>query len=279
MKDLETELKAYHSRDLEQRKRWYASVANDYDRARPNYPEALIDRALDWAKLPANAGLLEIGCGPGKATVSFAKRGFPIVCLEPNQVFCQLARQNCAPYANVEILNVSFEEWPLEVRTFDGVLAANAFHWIPPEIAYQKAARTLKDEGWLMLFWNMTPEPSDKAYAILRDVYERYAPTLVKYEGQETQTKIQQELGQTIVNSGHFKDLLCHQIFCKVTYGGEDYLMLLNTFSPYRSLAAEAKEALFAGLRETIETQFDGSLHLSYLSAFHLARKQRDSGV
>ena len=276
--NLNEELKVYHSRDLAQRKRWYASVANEYNQVRPTYPKALIDRALAWAQLPAEARLLEVGCGPGNATVSFAKRDFSLVCLEPNWEFCQLARQNCAQHPKVEILNTSFEEWPLELGRFDAVFAANSFHWIPPEVAYEKAARSLHDAGWLMLFWNMTPEPSEEVYPVLRPVYERYAPTLAKYEGRETQQKIQQDLGQMILNSGHFRDLLAYQVPCEVTYCVEDYLMLLNTFSPYQRLAAEAKEALFRGLKEKIETHFDSTLQFSYLSAFHLARKRGNLG-
>jgi hypothetical protein len=37
----------------------------------------------------------------------------------------------------------------------------------------------------------------------------------------------------------------------------------------------QARKALFEGLRETIEQNYEGRIQLSYLSAFHIARKDR----
>src|SRR5919199_1486233 len=110
MKNLEQQLKDYSGKDLQQRKNWYSRVADAYNRVRPRYPTQLIDRAVELAKLPADAIILEVGCGPGTATTAFAQLGFSMVCLEPSQEAFQLARQNCAPYADVEIRNTTFEE-------------------------------------------------------------------------------------------------------------------------------------------------------------------------
>lgn len=124
----------------EQRKTWYSLVADAYSRTRPRYPQELINRAVELAQLPANAQILELGCGPGIATVPFAQLGFSMVCLEPSPESCQLARLNCAQYPNVEILNTTFEEWELEAERFNAVFAATSFHWMPPEIATSKSA-------------------------------------------------------------------------------------------------------------------------------------------
>lgn len=127
MKHLE-QIKTWYSKDLEQRKTWYSPVADAYNKARLRYPKELIDRVVELAQLSPDATILEVGCGPGNATVAFARVGFSMVCLEPNQDFCRLARQNCTPYPNVEIRNTSFEEWELEAKKFDAVLAATAIH-------------------------------------------------------------------------------------------------------------------------------------------------------
>jgi hypothetical protein len=61
-------------------------------------------------------------------------------------------------------------------------------------------------------------------------------------------------------------------VSAEVKYTADRYLMLLNTYLSYLKLASDQKRALFAGLRDRIEQDFCGSLALSYLSAFHIAR-------
>ena len=62
--------------------------------------------------------MLEIGCGPGTATIEFAKllldndNDIQIVCVEPNPAFCEIARRNLAAYSNaVTIHTAALEEW------------------------------------------------------------------------------------------------------------------------------------------------------------------------
>jgi hypothetical protein len=71
------------------------------------------------------------------------------------------------------------------------------------------------------------------------------------------------------LDSGQFKDLVAGTMVSEVTYSIDEYLMLLNTYSPYLKLDLQHKDALFAGLRNSIEQNFGGSLQLSYISAFH----------
>ncbi|MBW4562776.1 MAG: class I SAM-dependent methyltransferase [Mojavia pulchra JT2-VF2] len=258
---------------LEQRKNWYSEVANAYNRLRPRYPQKLIGRAVELAQLPADAIILEVGCGPGIATTAFAELGFSMICLEPSQEACQLARNNCAQYANVEIKNTLFEEWELEAERFNAVLAATAFHWVPPEIGYPKTAAALQDNGSLILLWNMTPQPQYEVYQVLNEVYQIHAPSVARYETSETQAKILQGFGQAVIDSGLFKGLVSEHLMCSVTYRTDDYLSLLSTYSPYLALNPQKRNSLFEDLRQVIENNFAGSIQISYLSAFHVAQK------
>ncbi len=97
--------------DSEQRKIWYGAVAETYDRVRPKYAREFLDRVVEVAEIPIEGNILEVGCGPGTATMSLAKMGFSVVGLEPNLAACTIARQNSAIYSKVEIINTNFEEW------------------------------------------------------------------------------------------------------------------------------------------------------------------------
>lgn len=97
MKDLKQTIISYSSRDLEQRKNWYSPAAEAYNKARPRYPKDLIEQVVEVAQLSTDSKILEVGCGPGTATVALAKPavgiaplGCSIICLEPNPNFFQL---------------------------------------------------------------------------------------------------------------------------------------------------------------------------------------------
>lgn len=75
--------------------------------------------------------------------------------------------------------------------------------------------------------------------------------------------------GQEILDSNCFKELVVEQTVCELTHSIDDYLKLLSTF---RRLEPQAKELLFAGLRQKLE-KFGDSVQLSFLSAIHVARK------
>ncbi|MDB9517032.1 class I SAM-dependent methyltransferase [Roseofilum reptotaenium CS-1145] len=270
MQDSKQNINARASMDLEQRKNWYSPVANIYYNARPSYPNELIDRAVSLAQLSSDSSILEVGCGPGNATVAFAKFGCSMTCLEPNLDFCLLAERNCVSYPNVTIYSTTFEAWERQAKQFNAVLSANAFHWIPSEIRYAKAAAALRDNGCLILLWNLTPEPKYEVYQAIEKVYQAYAPSLVRYEGPEVQADILRRFEQEILNSGFFKELVVEQTTCEVTYSIDDYFKLLSTL---RRLEPQVKELLFARLRKELE-KFGDSVQLSFLSAVHVARKE-----
>ncbi len=76
----------------------FGEVAETYDRARPGYPDVVVDDIVARAPQTEGMRLLEVGCGTGKATVPFAARGFDLVALEPSEEMAAVARRNCASY-------------------------------------------------------------------------------------------------------------------------------------------------------------------------------------
>jgi SAM-dependent methyltransferase len=112
----------------------FEEVAEIYDEVRPSYPEELIEDVLTLSGIPADGRILEIGCGPGNATLPFARRGYSILGIELGERLAALATNNCRAYPGVAIRNVAFEDWELEEKAFDLAIAADALHWIPPEV-------------------------------------------------------------------------------------------------------------------------------------------------
>jgi SAM-dependent methyltransferase len=89
--NLKQTISSYSDKNLEQRKNWYSPAAEAYNKARPFYPQDLIRQVVEIAQLSSCSRILEVGCGPATATIAFARLGSPMVCLEPNPAFYQLA--------------------------------------------------------------------------------------------------------------------------------------------------------------------------------------------
>ncbi len=114
--------------------------------------------------------------------------------------------------------------------------------------------------------------PRYEVYQQLEAVYQTHAPSLNRpYEDSATLAAILNELGQMAIKSGQFKDTVSGQFEVEVTYSVDQYLMLLNTYSPHLKLEPQQKQHLFVGLRQVLEQNGD-TIQLSYVSAFHIAR-------
>ena len=50
-RDLKQAIDSYASQDIEQRKTWYSPAAAAYQKARPRYPQALIEQVVEVAQL------------------------------------------------------------------------------------------------------------------------------------------------------------------------------------------------------------------------------------
>ena len=256
-------------KDAELKRTWYSPVADIYYEARPNYPQELIDSAIAHTNLDSESKILELGSGAGNATIPFAKSNAAITCVEYNREFCFQAQQNSKPFPKVKICQSSFAGWQLEKNEYDVVLSANAFYQLPQQESYAKAAAALKDDGFIILLWNLTPELKYEIYQSVEGIFQTYVPSLVRYEGKATQASIVKGFAQSIRNSGYFKDPVTQQLECQITYSIEQYISLLRTL---RRIDSEVQKLFFTELREGLQ-QWGNTVELSFLSAVHLAQK------
>jgi SAM-dependent methyltransferase len=256
--------------DPEQRKSWYGSVAQTYDRVRPKYASAFLERVVEVAKIPKNGKILEVGCGPGTATLSLAKMGFSVIALEPSLEACEVARQNVAAYPNVEIINTSFEELEPVDREFDAIVAATSWHWILPANKYQKAASLLKSTGTLVLLWNTTMMPSLEIFNNLTEIFRQYLPAFADYKDCDREVRELNIFADEAIDSGLFSNLRAESQVNEVNYAIDDYLQLLTTYSPCIALTPDRRAELLDSLRAILERICGNQMPLSYQSVFHI---------
>lgn len=122
----------------------FGRVADEYERVRPGYPAALVDRAC--AGLAAGATVVEIGCGTGKLTRELTARGLKVEAVEPDAELIAVARR-VVPGGDVRFHNASFEDVELPADAFPAVFAATSFHWVDPSVGWRKVAGLLQPAG------------------------------------------------------------------------------------------------------------------------------------
>lgn len=258
------------------RRTTFDTVAQRYDEMRPGYPSQLFDDIIDLASLPADGRILEIGSGTGKATDSFAARGYAVHCLELGANMADVAIHKFRAYPEIEIEVTSFEEWPLEEKAFDLVFSAQAFHWIPLEVAYLKAAAALKPSGSLALCWNLYPPDNMPLRDELNEIYAREAPEIVdRVTSKEPSTLIAQ-VETHIRDSGVFEAAEVNLYPWSAVHTGEEYVKLLGTYSDHISLPDATRQNLFANIRALID-EAGGTIERPYLAVLFCAKVRHSS--
>jgi SAM-dependent methyltransferase len=232
----------------------FGAVAELYDRARPSYPEALIDALLAGGA----ARVLDVGCGTGIAGALLAARGCAVLGVEVDGRMAAVARAK-----GLEVEVAPFERWDPAGRTFDLVTAAQAWHWIEPRRGSPKAAAVLRGGGSVALFWN-TGDPEPTLRERLDPVYASLEPGLRERAGVlERRARRGRAALDSLARSGEFGPVAVRRIPWSRRYGTEAWLEYLASHSDHQTLPADRRTRLLAALGEAIE-RFGGSFEVAF---------------
>ncbi len=138
-----------------------------YDRARPPYPGALVDRIV--AASPG-ASVLDVGTGTGIAARQFQAAGCSVLGVEPDARMAGFAR-----HTGVDTEVATFEAWDPAGRRFDAVIAGTAWHWVDPVAGAAKAGHVLRPGGLLAPFHHVFQTPPGLLDALVT-AYKQVAP-------------------------------------------------------------------------------------------------------
>jgi SAM-dependent methyltransferase len=245
-----------------------------YQRARPSYPVELFDDLEELAGLAEGARVLEVGCGTGQATVPLARRGYRILCVDLGEGLAAAARRNLAAFPTVEVVHANFETWEPERAEFDAIVAFTAFHWVDPELRYEKAARLLRDGGSLAVAGSLHVQRpgGDPFWAEVQEDYDAVAPS-PDNRPPPFPDEID-SLQAEIEESGRFEYVAWHTYVWDQPYTADEYISLLNTYSGHRALEDERRAELYARIRRRIEARPDGRVVKTYITMLNVARKR-----
>jgi ubiquinone/menaquinone biosynthesis C-methylase UbiE len=235
----------------------FNEVAELYDQARAGYPQALYDDLMGLANLSAGDAVLEVGCGTGKATEEFARRGLNVLALDPGPEMIAAARRRVAPLNGVQFVQTTFEAWPVEAGAFRLVAAAQAWHWVPPDIRFRKAFEALAPGGALAVF-GTAPEPVPPPLGeALEKVYAIHAPELGGLPPEHAYLPSGPFSGD-FDRSGLFGPVTHKSYPWSRSFSARSYVEYLRTVSRYQLITEKRRQDLLAAIGEAIDANGGG---------------------
>ena len=235
----------------------FTDRVEDYVRARPSYPSALVgDLAAAGALFPG-AVVADIGSGTGISSELFLAPGYAVVAVEPNAPMRAAAEAALARYPHFRSRPGSAEATGLPSASVDLVVAAQAFHWFDTARTRDEFRRVLKKGGQAALIWNARRSEG--------------TPFLAAYEG------LLVEFGTDYAQVGHRgigHDRLAaffggpfttrrHENAQHLDFAGLESRLLSSSYIPAAGTSAHA--AMIARLQEAFaENARDGRVRIDY---------------
>jgi ubiquinone/menaquinone biosynthesis C-methylase UbiE len=252
----------------------FNNVSSLYDSVRPNYPEQLFDDLIETVQLQKDAKLLEIGPGTGQATKPFVKRGFNITAVELGNNLADFVRKKFADNNNFKVITGAFENIDLKDKSFDLIYSATAFHWIKSEIKFSKPYEILKKGGHLAIIHtnHVSKEKEDKFFYACQPIYKKYKPG-GKYND-KLKPILEKELKPKEYDNNFFEQVLFETYPVDISYSADEYIKLLNTYSPTLSMETEQRNKFLNEIKELINNKFDGNIEKNFAMSLTILRKK-----
>ncbi len=139
----------------------FASVADVYERGRPEYAPAVIGAAAAELGIRPGDPVLDLAAGTGKLTRALVGYGFDVTAVEPLD---RLRRVLVDKVGAARACPGLAEHIPLEDESVAAVMIADAFHWFDRPRALAEIRRVLAPGGGLALF-STAPDWSGASWA------------------------------------------------------------------------------------------------------------------
>jgi SAM-dependent methyltransferase len=270
----------------------FDTVAVEYDRRRPTYPDELVERACELGGLEAGDRVLEIGCGTGQLTRGLVARGLHVTAVEPGRNLIELAGCDSHAPGALEFVNHRLEDAPID-GWFDAAFSASAFHWPDPDVSWAKVARALRPDGLFALIQHCALRhehivtDDDALISVLAGAAPEIAagwpplrdlPTILSgvEDRRENVSEVWGWVGQQPLARAYagplFRDVQIAVVPMVTEQSADDLNALLRTTSLYPRLAPAQREALERGNRE-IEARVGRRIRAGMVAVLVTARR------
>jgi SAM-dependent methyltransferase len=238
----------------------FGADAERYDRARPSYPDGLVQRI---AAASPGRDVLDVGCGTGIAARLFLAADCDVLGVDPDARMAGHARQR-----GLQVEVAKFEDWDSAGRQFDTVIAAQAWHWVDPVAGAARAARALRPGGRLAVFWNAFQPPPAVA-AAFADVYRRVPtglpvnPSAARRPAIEAYRAMCATAADGMRRAGGFGEPELWQVDWERPYTRDEWLEFVPTAGGMGQMPPDRLTELLAGIGAAIDA-VGGSFVMQY---------------
>jgi SAM-dependent methyltransferase len=247
--------------------------ADRYDRARPRYPEALVQRIVAATPGP---DVLDVGTGTGIVARQLQAAGCRVLGVDPDARMADLARRY-----GLEVEVATFEAWESAGRTFDAVVAGQAWHWVDPVAGAAQAARVLRPGGRLAVFWNSFRPPADLGEAlsaVLRRVLPGSPLSRRAMPGPDAYSALGGKAAGGMRQTDAFSDPEEWRFDWERPYTRDEWLDVLPTFGGYSQFPPATQQELLAGVGAAIDAA-GGSFTMGYTAVVATAARTGRPGT
>lgn len=238
----------------------FGSDPERYDRTRPRYPAAMVERIIAASPGPE---VLDVGIGTGIAARQFREAGCRVMGVDVDERMAAASRQR-----GFDVEVATFEDWDPAGRLFDAVISGQAWHWVNPVSGAARAARCLRPGGRLAAFWNVFQPPPDVAQAF-SDVYRRVLPDTPfsrgAASGLEGYATILATTAEGMAAVDRFSEPEQWRFEWECSYTREEWLELVPTSGGHGQLPPGKLEDLLSGIGAAIDA-VGGCFVMRYLA-------------
>ena len=192
--------------------------------------------------------------------------------IEPGAKLAAVARDRLVGCADVDVLTATFESARRRAVGFDVVASATAWHWVDPVVGYEKAARALRPEGVIALWWNAhVPDTADPGGCRFAGPTNRSRPSWPGWLAL-TPDRPDYDPAAELSECGWFAGVERSVFPFSVDYTADAFLALLDTYASHQQLEGARRRELYERLTRVIDDELGGTVTKPYEAVLVLGR-------
>lgn len=265
-----------------QRRGLFSSDVAAYDAGRPGYPDRVYELLQQLCGLGPESRVLEIGPGTGQATGRLLGCGATVTAVELGAEMAA-ALEAKYPGDNLSVKVGAFEHVDLDLDSFDLIVAATSFHWIPPETGIPRCADLLRPDGWLALWWNYFGDPDrpDRFRDAVTPIFQELAPSLIDtfpgiafLAGAHPHATDARARTLEIDATARFGPVRYEAIPWTGRHSPTQLRALFASYSPCLALPAAERGRVLDAIEQLATDTFAGVVERPYLTLIYLAQRR-----
>ncbi len=243
----------------------FSDRAENYDRFRPGYPQALFRFLLETVPVTPDLVIADIAAGTGIFTERVAAWGNRIYVVEPNPFMRSMAHRRLDGCERCEFRDGTAEATGLPDDSIDLFVSAQAFHWFDLARTRVEFERAGRHAPYVAVVWNLRNT---------RSAFEADYEAFVRTYATDYLSVSQRKMDTTEVRSFFAPSRPKYRVFGHVD--SLTYPQLLGRTLSYSFLPDESSPVL-TDMKAALEKLFqahqrDGQVQLSYKTRLFLGR-------